>query len=138
MADLKLGNTSNRGAYKSKSSSIYQGVSNVNRSKGITGKVLLIIFMVLFIVSFGRTLFHYSEPITTYTFLNILQNAPSITFRLPFSLTIDNQWVILDGLREFINIFGSILEVVCWIGNMLIQVLEYIVYLLVNLLGIRM
>lgn len=92
--------------------------------------IVIVIFTILFIVSYVRSLTGASE-ITFTSFLEFIQTVPEISFANSFiDLTILGDWGIFDFLRNFLNVFTNIFSVLIYLFGGLVQLLTYLVYLL--------
>lgn len=92
--------------------------------------LVIVIFSILFIVSYVRSLFGASD-LTFTSFLEFIQSVPQVSFSNTFiDMTILGDWGIFEFLRQFINIFTNILSVLIFLFGGLVQLIMYLVYLL--------
>ena len=91
--------------------------------------VVIVIFTILFIVSYVRSLVGAGE-ITFTSFLEFIQSVPEVSFASNFiDLTILGDWGIFDFLRNFLNIFTNLMSVIVYLFGGLVQLLLYVVYI---------
>lgn len=91
--------------------------------------VVIVIFTILFIVSYVRSLVGAGE-ITFTSFLEFIQTVPEVSFATNFiDLTILGDWGVFDFLRNFLNIFTNLISVIVYLFGGLVQLLLYVVYI---------
>lgn len=108
-----------------------------------TGSIMSIIFGSILLVLLVVNLYKSALGMPTITFTSTLEWLSSINmpFEVPNmqsiirSLTITKDWGILQGLRDFINILGTALSVLVWLGSNLVYCIIFFATLLIFILG---
>lgn len=91
--------------------------------------VVIVIFTILFIVSYVRSLVGAGE-ITFTSFLEFIQSVPEVSFASNFiDMTILGDWGVFEFLRQFLNIFTNLISVIVYLFGGLVQLLLYVVYI---------
>ena len=92
--------------------------------------VLSTFVLILLVVNFFRSA-NNSTNINISSFLNFISNSniPHIEFSIN-SFQIAGEWVILDGLRQFINILGSVFGSAVYMAVSVVNIIIYCVYFL--------
>lgn len=101
---------------------------NADSSFSAISRLLSIVVCFLIIVALARALMG-QEPIYFSSFLEGLANAPSTTFALSMpKLYIDADWGIFEFFRNLLNSFGSIIQLLLFIVNGLVNLVSYLLY----------
>lgn len=108
-----------------------------------TGSILSVIFGTILLVLLVVNLYKTALGMPTITFTSTLEWLSTINmpFEVPNmqsiirSLTITADWGILQGLRDFINILGTALSVLVWLGSNLVYCIIFFATLLIFILG---
>ena len=94
----------------------------------MTFNIFVVIFVFLLVIALIRKL-SSAESLTFTGFLEMLSNAPQISFDLNLSsFQLGGNWGIFDFLRSVINIFGSILGFIIFLIQNLINFCSYLIY----------
>lgn len=108
-----------------------------------TGSILSVIFGTILLILLVVNLYKTALGMPTITFSSTLEWLSTINmpFEVPNmqsiirSLTITSDWGILQGLRDFINILGTALSVLVWLGSNLVYCIIFFATLLIFILG---
>ena len=94
----------------------------------MTFNIFVVIFVFLLVIALIRKL-SSAESLTFTGFLEMLSNAPQVSFDLNLSsFQLGGNWGIFDFLRSVINIFGSILGFIIFLIQNLINFCSYLIY----------
>lgn len=103
-------------------------VKRNNDRNDMTLNIFIVLFIFLLVIALIRKL-SSAEPLTFTGFLEMLSNAPQVTFNLDLtSFQLGGNWGIFDFLRNVINIFGSILGFIIFLIQNLINFCSYLIY----------
>lgn len=103
-------------------------ISPDNEFKSIpTGRILSLIFCILLIVMIFRKFTGNNNTPTFTSFLDMLTNVktPSIPF-VNFSFTVLGDWGVFNFLRDFLNVFVDLFNVILFLVNGIISLFQYV------------
>ena len=113
--------------------------SSFNSNTKLVFKVIGIIFIVLLVISFGRTLFgtaSFNEPLTFRAFLDVLSNSPVIDFTAKIQIpTIDISVSWLTWVEYLVNPSIQIINLLVWVVSQLFNFMYFLTYLLRGLVS---
>lgn len=95
----------------------------------ISINIVLLIFVVLLIISYCRSLFNV-DPLTFSSFLEFLQSVPSIKLTLETIKPITSDWSIFNFLIPIFNTFISVANVAVFFSTCILNILSFFFYVL--------
>ena len=105
-------------------------VSYLSNSSSLLGSIIIILVAVTII----RVLYYGSAYSVTFgSLLDFLQGVPQVSTNLKNfvqQLQIPGPWVLLDGIRTFLNLNLQVVSIVVWLASSLIDVCFFISYFL--------
>lgn len=109
---------------------INERVSYISNSSSLLGSIIIILVAVAMI----RILYNgTADGISFRSLLDLLSNAPQVSTvvkNFVQQLQIPGPWVILDGLRLFLNLNLQAVSIVIWLSSSLIDVCIFLSYFL--------
>ena len=89
-------------------------------------RVIFIIICVLLIFNFARKL-SFNTDLSFSAFLNLLGSVDSFDIKVNISsFTINGDWGLFDGFRNFLNIFANLFGVIVYLGANLVNLFVFI------------
>lgn len=96
--------------------------------------IFSLILVILIGVTLIRFLYNGSGNIVSFgSLLDVLRDCPQVSTSIKTftqSIRFNDAWVVLDGLRLFINSMLSVTSIIIWLFSSLIDVVLFIVYFL--------
>lgn len=94
--------------------------------KKVIYRVLFLFLMAVLIVSLFRRILG-GNSLTFNGLLDYLSNTQGVSIDINISnFSIGGNWGIVDGLRQFFNIFAKLFGVLVWLGSNLINLILFL------------
>ena len=104
-------------------------ISPDNEFKSVpTGRILSLVFSILLLVMIFRKFTGNSNTPTFTSFLDMLTNVktPSIPF-VNYSFSALGDWGVFNFLRDFLNVFVDLFNVILFLVNGIMSLFQYVV-----------
>ena len=101
----------------------------------VASSVLVVIICVLLIFNFARSMISPDQFITFESLFQVLSGLEGIPLIPLNSLTITADWGILNGLRDFFNIFTGLFTYGIWFATSAINAVLFIFRILIFAFG---
>lgn len=102
-----------------------------SRDFGLGLKIVFTALAIIFTIVLIGNVIRISLNADTFTFtafLEYISNAPAVDISFVELWNLGGNWGVFEFLRNFFNMFGSVLSFLVWLGKNIISVLQYVFY----------